>query len=231
MQMTGGILTYKSLARGYARQTLEIASQQSADAAKILNQLHDLAPNKKNRGRTVARLRKHRGVISAVTSTGGVRMVLRSTLDVTVCGDEVGAYTEPRISWMQVYARSGRGNVGFNLACIQVSLHAIQRRLERSDLDRNDALARLDHSMMRAFKWLEAHDPLDDSRGEYLPMQHGVWAGRTEQTSIDQNWGAAFRNAASPLRLFSIRTYLSEDEMRPLVWLDWSRTSNARLAA
>ena len=212
----------RSLARGYARQAWREAEVSAADAAKIVQSLHDLAPNPRNRVRFAHRLSRHRGVVRAVATAQGLTVVFRTTLEVTVRRDGSDCYTEPRIAWTKIRAAAGKGVISFVTWQVHASLHAIQRRMERSDCPLTDFLADLDQQMCSALDWLDRATPIIDRDDEYLPGGDGVWAGGLDSAAPDPSWGTAFQSSDNPLPVFSIRTYLGEAEMRPTVWLRWS---------
>ncbi|MDU8914064.1 hypothetical protein [Aestuariicoccus sp. MJ-SS9] len=84
--------------------------------------------------------------------------------------------------------------------------------------------------MLRALARLAKGNVLTEREDQYLPARSGVWAGGTEEVCADPAWGPAFRHGA-PMEVFAIRTFLGENEMRPTVWLGWSKAQSAPKAA
>lgn len=217
----------RSLARGLARQAMTEAASDSANTSRILSELHDMAPNARSRQRFAARLRGRRGVVQACAVGDGLVVLLRSVMTVELRKEGVPCFTEDRIAWTRVHVRCGKGTIGFRLDAVHATHHAIQRRVERSGCPLCDLLSDMDASMQRALARLAESSVLIDRDDDYLPARQGVWAGGTEEICADPTWGPAFRHGA-PLQIFAARTYLSEEEMRPKVWLGWSK---ARAAA
>ena len=211
-----------SLGRGLARQAFEKAQRDDADFGRALRDLHDLAPNPRSRSRFARRLGRRPGVVAVSAGRDGVTAVLRSTLTATVREPGAVPYEEPRIAWLRIRAVARRRAIGFDLHCAQLSLHAMHRRVERSGVDLSDLLGRLDTALLRALGFLARNAPVRDRDDAYLPAIEGVWAGREETMASDPAWGAAFRHAPK-VCVFSVRTFLGEDQMRPTVWLKWSQ--------
>ncbi|GGH40167.1 hypothetical protein SAMN05444007_11440 [Cribrihabitans marinus] len=219
-----------SLARGLAGQALVDAAQDNADMARILMELHSIAPNPRSRQRFAARLRGRRGVVSARTVADGLVILLRSVMTVDLRKDGAACFREDRIAWTRVHVRSGKRAIGFQMDAVHATRHVLQRRVERSDCPLDGLLGDMDAAMARALTRLAQGGVLTDREDDYLLAQRGVWAGGTEVMPADPAWGPAFRHGAA-LEVFAIRTFLGEEEMRPTVWLGWSEaTSGARAA-
>jgi len=216
-----------SLGRGLARQALQEAETDCADATGIVRELHRLAPNPRNRARHARRLLRRRGVLRAAATRGGVAVVFRNTLAVTVRKDRSDCYVEPRVAWTSVCAHAGQHRISFVTWQVHASLHAIQRHVERSACPLHGLLRHMDRTMVEALDWLDREDPLRDGDDEYLPIRSGVWAGGLDMLAPDPAWGPAFAGDARPLPVFSVRTFLSEEEMWPTVWLRWSEATGA----
>ncbi|TNF12952.1 MAG: hypothetical protein EP320_10220 [Rhodobacteraceae bacterium] len=216
----------RSLARGLARQVMTEAACDSADTARILADLHGMAPNARSRQRFAARLGRRRGVVEARAAADGLEVVLRSVMTVEMRKEGVPCFCEERIAWTRVHVTCGKRSVGFRLDTVHATHHAIQRRVERSDCPLTDLLGALDTAMLRALSRLAKGTVLTDRDDEFLPARQGVWAGGMEETCADPAWGPAFRQGP-PIPVFAIRTYLGEEEMRPTVWLGWSEARTA----
>jgi hypothetical protein len=220
-----------SLGRGLARQALAEAEADCADAAGIVHSLHDLAPNPRNRARHARRLMRRRGVLRASATRGGVALVFRNALEVIVRKDGTDCYRERRIAWTNVRARAGKHMISFVTWQVQVGLHAMQRHVERSACQLASLLPQMDRAMTDALDWLDREAPLRDGEDEYLPFLSGVWAGGLDVMASDPAWGPAFTGDDRPLPVFSARTFLGEEEMRPMVWLGWSEATGATRGA
>jgi len=219
-----------SLARGLARQAMVDAERDDADTARILTDLHDVAPNARSRLRFAMRLRARRGVVQARAVGDGVVVVLRNVMTVDLRKEGVDCFREKRIGWTRIHLRSGKRRIGFRLDAVHATHHALQRRVERSGCPLTDLLGDMDAAMLRGLTRLAGAGVLKDGGDDYLPALEGVWAGGVEMTCADAAWGPAFRNGP-PMEVFAIRTFLGEDQMRPTVWLGWSdATIQARAA-
>ncbi|MDU8912498.1 hypothetical protein [Aestuariicoccus sp. MJ-SS9] len=219
-----------ALARGLARQAMEEAARDDANAARILNELHHMAPNPRSRQRFAARLSARPGVVRARAVPDGLVIVLRTLLNVELRKNGVDCFSEERIAWTRVHVRSGKRQISFDLHAVHATRHVLQRRVERSDCSLGDVLGDMDDAMLRALARLVRGGVLTDREDDYLPARRGVWAGGTEFAGVDPTWGAAFRDSV-PMEVFAIRTFLGEAEMRPTLWLGWSEvTAEARAA-
>lgn len=219
-----------SLARGLAGQAMAEAARDDADMARILTELHGMAPNVRSRQRFAARLRGWRGVVSARAVADGLVVVLRSVMTVDLRKDGAACFSEDRIAWTRVHVRSGKRQIGFRIDAVHATRHVLQRRVERSDCPLGGLLDDMDAAMARALARLAEGGVLTDREDDYLPAQRGVWAGGTEVMPADPAWGPAFRHGTA-LEVFAIRTFLGEAEMRPTVWLGWSEATSGAQAA
>lgn len=219
-----------SLSRGLARQAVDHAQRDSADATALFDATRGMAPNLRSRQRCAARLRRARGVIRAAATRHGMQMVFRTALEVDLRKEGVSCFSETRIDWTWVHVVRDRRQTLFQLCSIHVAPHALERRVERSDCPLEDLLPQMDAAMLRALDRLCRGAVLEDRDDHFLPAKAGVWAGGYELTAPDPAWGPAFADAA-PMPVFSIRTYLGEEQMRPTVWYGWSGSRAAPAAA
>lgn len=215
-----------ALARGLARQAMDQAASDSANIPAILSDLWHMAPNQRSRARHAARLKGRRGVVRANTAPDGLIVTLRTVLTVDLQKDGAACFTEDRIAWTRIHLRNTKRMHSFQLSTLHATRHALQRRVERSDCPLSALLEDMDAAMLRAMTLLRRDEIISDREDDYLPARRGVWAGGTEETPADPNWGPAFHNAA-PVRIFAIRTFLGEPQMRPTVWLGWSDATGA----
>ncbi|WGW02771.1 hypothetical protein [Tropicibacter oceani] len=219
-----------SLARGLARQAMDDAARESADTGRILADLRAMAPNPRSRQRFAARMTGRRGVLLARAVRDGLVIVLRTVLTVDLRKDGQPCFSEERIAWTRFHLRNAKRWTSFDVQALHVTRHVMQRRIERSDCPMTGVLADMDAAMLRALSRLEKGDILQDRDDDFVPAQRGVWAGGYEQAAVDPEWGPAFRNGP-PMQVFAIRTFLSEPEMRPTVWMRWSQACSGIRAA
>lgn len=219
-----------SLARGLAGQAMAQAARDNAETARILTELHGVAPNMRSRQRYATRLRGRRGVVSARAMADGLVVVLRSVMTVDLRKEGVQCFSEDRIVWTRAHVRSGKRAIRFKMDAVHATRHVLQRRVERTDCPLRDFLSDMDTAMLHALARLSKGSVLTDREDQYLLARRGVWAGGPEDVCADPAWGLAFRHGA-PMEVFAIRTFLGEDEMRPTVWLEWSEAQSTPKAA
>ena len=212
-----------SLARGLARQAFRQAEDADANVGQVSRTLHEVAPNARSCARFAARIARWPGVLSSKATSNGVVVVCRSTLDVTVRKDGVDCYIEPRLAYTTLQVFTARGRIGFGTSQVQIGMHAVQRHVERSRCPLRELPAHLDAAMVTALGRVRRGVTIEDGDDEYVADAVGVWAGGRDLTAVDPDWGPVFADAPHPLPVFSVRTFLGEDEMRPTVWLAWSR--------
>jgi hypothetical protein len=223
MQILGLEHVRGSLARGLARQAMKQASLHSADDTRLVSELHDLAPNARSHMRYARRLRRRVGVVRVRPTDDGLLVIFRNTVSAILRKDDVECYAEQRISWTSIHAMPGRRLIRFTTYQVQIGIHAIQRKIERSACPLDDLLGQMDCAMVRALGWLDDNEPIRDRDDAYLPCADGVWAGGMDEVQSDPAWGRAFAGDARPLPVFAAHTYLGEEQMRPTVWLSWSQ--------
>lgn len=219
-----------ALARGLARQAMEQATDDSADIPGILTALRDMAPNARSRTRHAARLKRRRGVVGARAVSDGLIVSMRTVMTVDFRKGGEACFTEDRIAWTRIHLRNGKGVNSFEVWTLHATRHVLQRRIERSDCPLSEVLSDMDAAMLRALSRLRHDEIITDREDDYLPAGRGVWAGGIEEAPVDPDWGPAFRQGMV-MRLFAIRTFLGEAEMRPTVWLGWSEVQASAQAA
>lgn len=75
--------------------------------------------------------------------------------------------------------------------------------------------------------WDRAARIAEDGDEYYPAATPGLWAGGHDEMGIEPDWNLF--NACGRLPIFSARTYLSEAEMRPTVWLRWKDDPTCRM--
>ena len=64
---------------------------------------------------------------------------------------------------------------------------------------------------------------IEDGDDHYAAgLQSGVWAGRVDHSDPEPEWGLSPTDPEARVPVFSARTFLSPEEMRPTVWLRWN---------
>lgn len=210
-----------SLKRGLARQAMARAARAQADHASIFSELFRMAPNRRGMERTVLRLRKAPGVVSAGIARGTVVVVLRTACAMVTRTEGVDAFTEDALIYTRMTVVREKRKEGTSISRASVSRHALERFIERGNcplgpdvLDAVDAEAAT--LLGRAVRGdLIAHDGDDYLRARGA----GVWAGSLDLTPPEPGWRTGREDACIPT--FSARTFLGPDEMKPCVWLRW----------
>lgn len=112
----------------------------------------------------------------------------------------------------------GRG-MGFHLSAVSFCRHALERLVERSTLALDAALLpQVDNEAQAIFRAWDRNALISEAGDEYYPAAlPGVWAGGHDEMALDPDWN--LRNSCGMLPVFSARTFLSAEEMRPTVWL------------
>jgi hypothetical protein len=67
----------------------------------------------------------------------------------------------------------------------------------------------------------------DLARKTLNPFRFPLWAGGHDEMALDPDWNLS--NATGALPVFSVRTFLSEPEMRPTLWLRWKDDPSCRM--
>ena len=133
-----------------------------------------------------------------------------------------------------IYLRARGGMIGpglgFQLSAVSFCAHALERLVERSDIDlQNVLLPQVDAEAQAIFRgWNRAARILNAGDEYYPAATPGIWAGGHNEMALDQDWGLS--NGCGRLPVFSARTFLSEAEMRPTVWLRWKDDPACRMA-
>lgn len=218
-----------SLKRGLARQALASAERDAADLPALFRTLFRTNPNRKGMERATLRLRTCPGVTrAAVAADGrGLTVIARSVQEVDSCVEGETAFSETALVYLRIGTRMRAGSLCFRLSAVSVCRHAIERLVERADVPVNGTLlARVDAEARGIFGgWDRGARIVDDGDEFYPSATPGVWAGGHDRMAIDTDWGLA----EGDMLVFSVRTFLSESQMRPTVWLRWRNDPACRL--
>jgi len=220
-----------SLKRGLARHAMARAARAQADHAAIFSELFRMAPNRRGMERTVLRLRRAPGVVSAGIARGAVVVVLRDACAMVTRTEGLDAFTEDALIYTRVTVVPEKRKVGTWINRASFSRHALERFIERGNCDLGpDVLDAVDAEAVtllgRAVRGeLIAHDGDDYLRA----TDPGVWAGSLDVTRPEPEWRIGREDACIPT--FSARTFLGPDEMKPCVWLSWQDDPRLSMAA
>lgn len=219
-----------SLKRGLARQALSHARNAQADHGAIFAELHRMSPNRRGMERTLRRLRKATGVVSAGISGDRVVLVLRNACTVLTRLDQVEAFSEDALIYSRATLMPERRKVQSWINRVSFSHHALERLVERGGCDLNARLlVKVDAEAVTLLKKASMGDLMKHDGDDYLHASGpGVWAGSMDMSTPEPEWRIAQKDACIPT--FSARTFLGPDEMKPAVWLRWQDDPRLSLA-
>jgi hypothetical protein len=201
-----------SLKRGLARQAVSKAQKAQADDAAIFSELRSVSPNRRSMERSVLRLRKSHGVVRAGIFNGRMIVVFRHACAI---------FSENALIYTRVSVFAGKGKLGMWINRVSFNQHALERLIERSRCRiRPDFLSSVDAEAAAALKLAQDGEWIEDDGDDYIPSrENGVWAGSLDFSSPDPEWG--LQKAGAQIPVFSARTFLGPEEMKPSVWLRW----------
>lgn len=210
-----------SLKRGLARQAVSKAQKAQADDAAIFSELRSVSPNRRSMERSVLRLRKSRGVVRAGIADDKMIVVFRHVCAMLTRQDGVDLFSENALIYTRVSASAGKGKLGIRINRVSFNQHALERLVERSRCRiRPDFLSSVDAEAVAALKLAQDGEWIEDNGDDYIQSrENGVWAGSLDFSSAEPEWGLQQADAQIPV--FSARTFLGPEEMKPSVWLRW----------
>lgn len=224
-----------SLKRGLARAAFAQAAGDDPDLGRLVAATRGLHPNRKALERSQTRLARIPGVVKASLAAdgGGLVLVLRNLREATIQAQSTDLFLETALFYTRLSIRPGRGGTGFRLMRLSFCLHALERLVERSalPLDR-PLLPDVDAEAISLLRRLWQGKGIEDDADIYFgALQQGVWAGSLDRSALEDDWNLAFDRPDDRLPVFSIRTFLSPEEMRPTVWLKWKDDPTCRISA
>ena len=213
-----------SLKRGLARQAMDQARAADADLGRIFEVLAGAAPNRMAEDRVLRRLKRTRGVVRAARSaaTGAIRITARSVRGVEARRDGLALFAETGLLYTRIEVARTRTGPAFRIVRLSFSTHALERLVERTDEDLRPILPTIDAEAVSGLAQVAGNLTLSDRDDDYLTSRHGLWAGSLDLTSPEEDWSVVPVDPEAGLPIFSVRTFLSEDEMRATAWLKWS---------
>ncbi len=212
-----------SLKRGFARQAIAMAERTAPDMPGLFRMAAGLRPNAKAVARLALRLKGRPGVVCVSMARNG-----RSLSFTTRAAHEVEAQVEGKTMFREpslVYLRATVGMtgslLGLQLSAISFCAHALERLIERSAVDLGATFPRhVDAEAQAILRGWGRGARIEEAGDEYYPAVMARPLGRGhDEMALDLDWGLS--NDTGRVPLFSVRTFLSEAEMRPTVWLRW----------
>jgi hypothetical protein len=213
-----------SLRRGLARQAIVMAGRKTADFRALFDMASSLRPNRKGLERMAERLKAQQGVVRVALGAEGKTLVYtaRALRDVEARVEGETAFCETGLIYLQVRVGLQGGCILFRLRAVGFCQHALERLVERSSVPLDSALLpHVDAEAVAIFRhWSRAALIVDQDDHFYPAGTAGVWAGAHDAMGFDSDWPLVTETAPT-VPLFSARTFLSEAEMRPTVFLRW----------
>lgn len=212
-----------SLKRGYAREAISLARKKPANVRDIFLKIREIRPNLKARMRLVKQIKKIPGVIAGShSSSGTVRAVYREVVSMQTQHEEQELFVEDVLLYAAVIAETTRTSRSLHIARVSLNCHAIERLIERSDCEIGPGFLELiDREANHMLKELARDETITHDEDEFIRSSYGgVWAGGIDASRPDPEWFAGEADQNAPI--FSVRTFLSPDEMHPWIWMKWN---------
>lgn len=214
-----------SLKRGLARQALSQAGRVDADLGRIMAMLHGLRPNRVAIERKVLKLRAVAGVVRAGISGDRIVIIIRNVRDVVMKTEVHELFQERALIYSRLIASAGKRSIRFAVHRASFCLHSLERFIERSSYSVNASLlAAADVEAAHLLAILASNKLIIDDGDHYGSSRHvGVWAGSEDVSRAESEWGFCDPTGSLSIPVFSARTFLGPDEMRPMVYLRWKK--------
>ncbi|THD84326.1 hypothetical protein E7811_00810 [Aliigemmobacter aestuarii] len=221
-----------SLKRGLARQAIATAGRDAPDMPGLIRMASGLRPNIKAVERLALRLKVRPGVARVTMAPGGkaLTFVTRAVREVEARVEGATAFQETGLIYLRARVGMAGPMLAFQLSAVSFCVHALERLVERSDIALQTALLpQVDAEAQAIFRGWDRAARILEAGDEYYPAASpGLWAGGHDEMALDPDWGLS--NGCGRLPVFSARTFLSEAEMRPTVWLRWKDDPACRMA-
>lgn len=220
-----------SLKRGLARQAIAIADRSAPDMPGLFRMAAGLRPNAKAVERLALRLRRRPGVTRVAMAQGGktLTFITRAVRAVEARVEGETVFQETGLIYLRATLGKTGPLLGFHLSAVSFCAHALERLVERSDIHLQTALLpQVDAEAQAILRGWDRATRIIDADDEYYPAATpGLWAGGHDEMALDPDWGLS--GGTGRLPVFSARTFLSEAEMRPTVWLRWKDDPACRM--
>lgn len=211
-----------ALKRGLARQAMRHGAAAQADLPALFKLLAGLRPNKKALERMALRLSGRKGVLRVAVGPRGLVLITRAQAEITTCSDDITLFAEPALIYTQTVIHC-EGISRYSMTQCSFSTHALERLVERgkAPLD-TPLLPAVDAEAVAILRGFRKNRQIEHDDGTFIQgVADGLWAGCIDHTVLDPDWGLVFPDPAVRIPIFSARTFLGPDEIRPMVWLRW----------
>lgn len=213
----------KSMKRGLARQAIASAQQTTPDVLGLIQMAGRFRPNEKSMARLAVRLQSRSGVIRVSKPPGGkvLTIVLRAVRDIEAQVEGEKVFQETGLIYLRATVRLTAIGVAFNLSAVSFCCHAMERLVERSKFSFDTPLLKqIDEEALTVFRAWDRAASIVDCQDEFYPSaSNGVWAGGHDEMELDPDWQLV--GGRGKMSIFSARTFLSPEEMRPTLYLRW----------
>ena len=215
-----------SLKRGLARRALDGALHDDANLPEVTGMMRASGRGNVALGRARRRILGQPGVLRTglLPEGRGLSVTLRNWRQIVTRFNGEPVFSEPAIIYTLAVYEAGRTVSRLKLARASFSPHALERLVERTALSLDmPLLVAVDREASMVLAALLDKASIEDEGDFYISaFQPGVWARNLDQEEPEPDLAACLPGEAS-LPLFSVRTFLSPDEMRPTLWLRWRR--------
>lgn len=220
----------RSLSRGLAREAFASAQSDDGDMARLLETSFSMTQNIKNRQRIAARMKRLPGVVSVARFGDGLCAVLRTQREMILTDDEGEHFREQILLYTHVTFARCKGGMDFTMKRISFSAHALERLVQRSDCPLKGLLGQVDAEALSILR--TTWEQTGDGRSYQDALCEGVWAGQYDSSEVGTNWPLRYRTEQDRrIPTFSVRTFLSPEEMNPVVWLGWQGDDSIAMAS
>lgn len=211
-----------SLKRGYAKAVISHAKKSKLDVKSLFDELRTLRRNAKAQKRLILRLRKNPSVVSSnLLPNHGIAIVYREAITQETKHSGETLFLEDALIFTLVEATISRLGRSMGIVRASFCVHAIERLIERTDYEIGPEFsAIIDREAAHILKEMKDDNEIAHNNDFFISaLKQGVWAGSLDDTAPDEEWRVRKTSAMVPT--FSVRTFLSPDEMKPSVWLEW----------
>lgn len=220
-----------SLKRGLARQAIAVAARSAPDLPFLFRSAFEMRPNAKGVERLALRMKDRPGVVRVASAHNGKRLlfITRSVREVEARVEGETVFKETGLIYLRVVVGLAAHRIAFNLTAVSFCAHALERLVERSDHDlQASLLPHIDAEAQAIFRAWDSAALIEEGGDEfYRAATPGLWAGGHDEMALEPDWNLS--TATGRLPIFSARTFLSEAEMRPSVWLRWKDDPACRM--
>lgn len=212
-----------ALKRGLARQALASATRDAADIPKLVRIAAGMRPNPKAIRRLAHQLSALKGIAQVAIRDTDLVVFARNPCDIRTEVERQEIFSERALVYTRLAISCARGRTAFDLTRASFCLHALERLVERGTASLNAPLLPVvDAEAVHLLRALTRGRDFTESNDHFVPaLGNGVWAGSLDRAGLEDDWGLVTTGAAG-IPLFSARTYLGEEQMRPTLWWAWN---------